>query len=261
METKKYLYVVGSSYLVPIMLTLIVLVGHFYCLATDWQRIFSVNSMQMSMLLITAILLVSLLPESNLIMCGSRNIYLYSISESRIENFSEEGLVAILQKRRGAFGRDAIGRFSTSPRSPLLRCVFLMLIALSVVFETVVGIKIFTAGVKCADALLLGCLLLLCVLDLCFIVNRCVDRAGLRFLWCAFGRERLAGVETEVGGEADRCKASKGLVVVRNLVVFCVCLCNLLVRGEAWNDYDGDCHNCWCYTYQLGGKLYFLPGR
>ena len=220
METKKYLYVVGSSYLVPIMLTLIVLVGHFYCLATDWQRIFSVNSMQMSMLLITAILLVSLLPESNLIMCGSRNIYLYSISESRIENCSEEGLVAILQKRRGAFGRDAIGRFSTSPRSPLLRCVFLMLIALSVVFETVVGIMIFTAGVKCADALLLGCLLLLCVLDLCFIVNRCVDRAGLRFLWCAFGRERLAVVETEVGGKQIVAKHQKVLLSFAILLCF-----------------------------------------
>ena len=220
METKKYLYVVGSSYLVPIMLTLIVLIGEFFCLATDWQRIFSVNSMQMSMLLITAILLVSLLPESNLIMCGSRNIYLYSISESRIENFSEEGLVAILKKRRGAFGRDAIGRFSTSPRSPLLRCVFLMLIALSVVFETVVGIKIFTAGIKCADALLFGCLSLLCVLDLCFIVNRCVDRAGLRFLWCAFSRERLAVVETEVGGKQIVTKRQKVLLSFAILLCF-----------------------------------------
>ena len=197
MENKKYLFADGAGYLMLNLLALLQLGVGIYSLSSDLPRFVSSGAVQISALLDSAVLIVSLFIESNMLILCRGKIFVYAINRAFAMPHTEDNINAVLRQQRPIYEPDSTCKFASKPKSAKMRTLFFVVVAIITAIEF--GAGIFSLMNESENSLRDAFAIALLSLDFVYIINRLLSRGCLRYFWCTFDSTRANILAEEIG--------------------------------------------------------------
>ena len=200
MSNKTYLFADGAGYLLLILLALFQVAVLIYSIVTDMSNFASVGSVQTSALLNSAILMVSMYVESNMLILHKGKLFVYTINDSQALPFSQDNLRLVMLRFKRVYAPGSSDEFKERPKSALMRLAFYWAAAIVTLLNSVECLaSISTQGGFISSPAFLSFAFVLLLLDFVFIANRLCSHASIRYFWSSFGRRKTAVLEEEIG--------------------------------------------------------------